>query len=278
MNASPTPSLLALLSDFGLQDPYLAQLKGVVCTYCPQVQIVDICHELPPFALRTAAFFLSASAAYFPPRTVFLAIVDPGVGSARDVLILERGGQQFVAPNNGLLGLLLKGKPDAPARLWRLPAPALPQGSLVFAGRDIMAPAVGRLLAGAAPSDLGEPMPLNELSVWNWACPEVKDREIRAEILHVDRFGNLILNISDEFRPFASVGLRLRYLDLEYPLFLADFYAQLPPRALGLIPGSQGYLEIALNCASAADFLGLAGRGAGQLPAPDSRLQLSILW
>ncbi|MBQ4133369.1 MAG: SAM-dependent chlorinase/fluorinase [Desulfovibrionaceae bacterium] len=264
--------LLALLTDFGHKDPYVGQLKGVILQSCPQCRIVDICHELPAFNIKAAALFLAASIEHFPPDAFFLTVVDPGVGTDRELVVLENGSQKFMAPNNGLLGLIpLKEN----ARLWRIAASAACSCSAVFAGRDILAPVAGKLLAGTPVSELCVPAPMHALHIPEWANPEEQKpsgslHALRAEVLHVDNFGNILLNLrsAQTVIPAEPGCLMLSYCGKSHPVRQVRCYAQIPSGALGLLPGSQGYLELAMNCASAADFLGIE----------QSDCKLELLW
>ncbi len=267
--------ILALVTDFGLKDAYVGQLKGVIYTHCPLTRIVDISHEVPPFNIRVGAYFLAACADHFPADTTFLAIVDPGVGSDRSIVILEAGGQRFVAPDNGLLSLISRNKPH---KLWRLLTPSRTYDSNVFAGRDIIAPAVGELLAGVPISELCEPMSEGELQTVHWACAEVLNDKVRSEILYIDNFGNLILNLTIKQWTFLSnnVCLRLKFQGKEHPLCQAASYSQIPQQGMALIPGSQGYMEIAMNCGSAAACLTVNPKALVNLSQVNPELQVEI--
>lgn len=253
---SLTRPCLALLTDFGLKEPYVGQLKAVVCRECPNPLIIDISHEVPPFNIRMGAYFLAASAPRFPAGTIFMAIVDPGVGSSREIIILQTASQIFLGPNNALLSMVER---DEKTTLWQIAQPEKDDSCQLFAGRDIIAPVAAKLLNGKKPEEIASPMLIEKLRTENWAQAQWAKGFIDAEALHVDRFGNVIINMATKSGKLleASGTMLCRFKDKEYPLFRASYYAQIPMQTLALIPGSQGFMEIAMNRSSAARFMGL---------------------
>ena len=167
MPDTPTATVdptIVLLTDFGLSDPYVGQMKGVLRALAPRAAVIDLSHGVPTYRVETGAFFLVSAYAYFPAGAVFVAVVDPWVGTERDILILRGSGYTFVGPDNGILSLLLDSpgisSREAP-RVWRLntpPAVHAREMGLTFAGRDIMAPLAARLCRGADPAEGGEPV------------------------------------------------------------------------------------------------------------------------
>ena len=189
--------IVTLTTDFGLRDAFVGAVKGVLLSRCPDAQIVDITHEIPPHAVRTGALRLASAARYFPAGTVHLAVVDPGVGGARRPIAVEANAQHFVGPDNGVLSLA------APRTLagWRAveltnPAYRLPRVSNTFHGRDLFAPTAAHLLCGGALEDLGPRID----SIVEMALPRpARNGEVlRGVVLDVDRFGNLITNVCAE--------------------------------------------------------------------------------
>lgn len=253
------PRLVALLTDFGLTEPYVAQMKGVVLRDCPAVKIVDVSHSVEPFNLAQAGFFLDASRPYFPAGTVFVAVVDPGVGGSRRLVCLDKFGQFFLAPDNGLLSLLLED--EAPARCFDFSDFHAGARSHTFHGRDAFAPLAARLAGGQAPEGLLPEISPDSLLRLPWAEPEYKDchAALVAHVLHVDRFGNCLLNL--RVNPWRAVLAQWPRITLFMPgvvdVRLVQSYADLARDEFGLLAGSQGYLEIALPQASAARELGL---------------------
>jgi hypothetical protein len=241
--------VISLTTDFGLVDGYVAAMKGVMLTICPQATLVDVCHEIRPQAILEAAYVLSTAAPYFPPGTVHLVVVDPGVGTARRAVAVETGRAIYVAPDNGVLGLALAGdEPRSAVELaearYRLPAV-----SATFHGRDLFAPAAAHLAGGRSLAEMGPALPVTDLV----ALPPSE----QPEVLHVDRFGNLVTSYrvaAGEGRLAVTVG----GVRLTGP---ARTYAEVEPGEILTYVGSSGYLEIAVRGGSAARLLGV-GAGA----------------
>lgn len=255
----PLPRPIALLTDFGLTEPYVAQMKGVLLQDCPEAQVVDISHGVEPFNLAQAGFFLDASRASFPQGTVFLVVVDPGVGGSRRLVCLASFGQLFLAPDNGLLSLLL----DAPGRVRCFDCTDFlaDSRSNTFHGRDVLAPLAARLAAGQSPESLLPEISPDSLVRLPWSEPRYRDCEssLHAHVLHVDRFGNCLLNLREEpWRAILAAWPRISlFMPGEVAVRLVQSYADLDREEFGLLAGSQGYLEVALRQASAARELGL---------------------
>lgn len=252
------PGPVVLLTDFGLADPYAGQLRGALLRHAPDAAVVDLCHQVAPHNILQGAFFLKASRSAFPPESIFVCVVDPGVGTSRRLILVHKQEQFFLAPDNGLLSLVLDA--DGPARAWDVtPASGAP-ASATFHGRDILAPLAARLVLGAHPRDLGGAVRTGDLARLAAAAPVAAGHRLHASVLHVDRFGNCILNLSisrwgDSLASMASLALAG---PAETSLTPVPAYGELPPGRLGLLRGSQGYLELALNQESAASRFGLS--------------------
>jgi S-adenosylmethionine hydrolase len=257
--------LIALLTDFGVRDHYAGTMKGVVLGICPEATLVDISHDVPPHDVLTASLELAACYKYFPAGTVFLVVVDPGVGSSRRPLAAEAGDYRFVAPDNGVLSAVFKETP--PKRVVELTERrfARPTVSRTFEGRDRFAPAAAWLAKGTELRALGRTF----TDYLRLAIPDpvVTEDEIRGEVLRVDRFGNLITNIDrrsfDRLGRPGEVTLEIRAGDHRVGR-LVTTYAEITPGEVCSLFGSTDHLEVAANSASAADTLGL-GRGAAVL-------------
>src|ERR671918_2348972 len=185
--------VIALLTDFGTRDHYAGTMKGVALGICPDAVLVDITHDIAPHDVLGGALELAASFKYFPAGTIFLVVVDPGVGSARHGIAAEAGGYRFVAPDNGVLTLVFKETP--PKRVVEITERryACPTVSRTFEGRDRFAPAAAWLAKGLDLGALGRSAgPLSRLEV---PKPVVESGTIHGEVLRVDRFGNLVTNI-----------------------------------------------------------------------------------
>jgi hypothetical protein len=252
--------VIALLTDFGTRDHYAGTMKGVALGICPEVAFVDITHDIAPHDVLGGALELSASYKYFPPATVFLVVVDPGVGSSRRPLAAEAGGYRFVAPDNGVLTLVFKDAP--PRRVVELTERryARPTVSRTFEGRDRFAPAAAWLAKGIDLTGLGR-------TLTSWCSldvpePTVGHARIDGEVLRVDRFGNLVTNVDRRtFERFAGGGSIEIVAGSEAVGKVVATYADAAPNALCALFGSSEHLEVAVNGASAAERLALA-RGA----------------
>lgn len=259
-------AVITFTSDFGLSDVYAAAMKGVALGINPQAVLVDICHTIQPQNIAQAAFVLSTAHEYFPPRTVHVVVVDPGVGTERRAVILRTPRADFVAPDNGVLSYIFRqhsaiqtesdrfrlepgGNLEALAitrpEYWRKPV------SATFHGRDIFAPVAAYLTLGRPPSDFGEPV--DSLVLLPAAGPErLPDGNLVGHILHIDNFGNLITDIKTSDLPGETPepvieigGQSINGISLTYET----------GKDLVALFGSSGYLEIARPNGSARALL-----------------------
>jgi S-adenosylmethionine hydrolase len=252
--------VIALLTDFGTKDHYAGTMKGVALGICPEAACVDITHEIPPHNILAGALELAASYKYFPPGTVFLVVVDPRVGSMRRPIAAEAGSYRFVAPDNGVLTLVFREAP--PKRVVELTERryARPTVSRTFEGRDRFAPAAAWLAKGIDLSGLGRV--LTSWQLLTVPAPVVGERQIVAEVLRVDRFGNLVTNVDRRmFERFTEGGGIEIVAGTESVGKVVATYADAAPGSVCALFGSAEQLEIAVNGGSAAERLGLA-RGA----------------
>jgi len=244
--------VVALLSDFGTQDPYVGVLKGVILAHRPGAVLVDLTHAIPAQDVRRGAWFLMHARAHFPPGTVFVCVVDPGVGSERALLFALDHGQAFFGPDNGLLAPAL----SPAARILELRRGA---AGATFHGRDILAPAAGELLAGCAPEHLGRPLARPHQRLDFPRAEARGESEIAAEVLFADHFGNLILSAGAGDLPGGAsrwaleLGGRL--------LAISRTYSDVQPGELVALVDSYTAVEIAVRDGNAAERLGL-GPGA----------------
>ena len=254
--------VVALLTDFGVRDHYAGTMKGVVLSICPETTLVDISHDVPPHDVLSAALELAASYRFFPPGTVFLVVVDPGVGSSRRPIAAEAGDYRFVAPDNGVLSAVFKEM--APRRVVELTERrfARPTVSRTFEGRDRFAPAAGWLAKGTEVKALGRT--LTDYVRLTIADPVVTDRAVQGEVLRVDRFGNLITNIDrrsvDRLGRLGEMTVEIRAGEHRVGR-LVTTYSEITTGEVCSLFGSTEHLEVAANSASAAETFGL-GRGA----------------
>jgi S-adenosyl-L-methionine hydrolase (adenosine-forming) len=252
--------VIALLSDFGTHDHYAGTMKGVMLTICPDATLVDITHDVPPHDVLDGALQLAASARYFPAGTIFLAVVDPGVGSARRGIAAEAGDYRFVAPDNGVLTAVLR--EWAPKKIVELTERryARPTVSRTFEGRDRFAPAAAWLAKGIQLTALGRPAA--DYQRLDIPQPQVNDTTITGVVLRVDRFGNLVTNIDRRSFEAAARSGTMQVVAGGHTIGrLVATYADIQPGEICALFGSTDHLELAANSESAAERLQLT-RGA----------------
>jgi S-adenosylmethionine hydrolase len=248
---------LAIITDFGYRDHYVGAIKGVIASIAPGAVTIDITHGVPAQSIVAGALALRESWAFFPARTVFLAVVDPGVGTARAPIAIEsRAGARFVGPDNGLLwpAAHLAGI----ARIVKLTSPRyrLKEVSATFHGRDIFAPAAAHLWLGTPVSALGPALRLGSMVKLELPSPRESARELRGEVLYVDGFGNLVSNI--DRRAAAKFGARFHHKSLSVRIEpgahmrILTAYGDAPRGAPLALFGSFGLLEVAVRDGSAA--------------------------
>jgi S-adenosylmethionine hydrolase len=244
-------ALITFTTDFGLRDPYVAEMKGVILGIAgAAVQLVDITHEVQRHDVAEAALALEAAAPFFPAGTIHLAVVDPGVGTSRRGLAVAARGQLFVGPDNGLLTPFLAGDEWSAFEL-ASPEHRLPVVSRTFHGRDVFAPAAAHLAGGLAPGRLGpvvgDPVRLA------WAEMREVAGAIAGSVVHVDRFGNLVTSIHAD--SVAGLGEETRLRVSGRLVRMVGTYGDLDRGEVGVLRGSSGRLEIAAREASAAALL-----------------------
>jgi len=242
--------VVTLLTDFGLQDGYVAAMKGVLLAASPRLRLVDVTHEIAPQNIASAAYVLASTYRWFPEGSVHLAVVDPGVGTERAALAVRADGHFFIAPDNGLLTPVVQRASAGDVRRLAVPEDAAP----TFHGRDVFAPAAA-LLAGGAPFEtVGSEAP--GLIRLDLASTPIGYRGLRGRVWHVDRFGNAITTIRDD--ELDSLGgeieIEVRGSRVES---VAQTYADVESGELVALVGSAGTLEIAIRDGDAAGELGL---------------------
>ena len=244
--------IVTLLTDFGTADSYVAEMKAVLLSHAPGVALVDISHQVAPGDIRAGQYLLGRAWSHFPAGTVHVAIVDPGVGTARRAIAAERDGHRFVAPDNGLLSFLPP-PPIGGGRFVSLSVPA--SAAATFHGRDVFAPAAARLATGAALEVLGES--ITDPCYAPLPSPRHDHLAVIGEVVYVDRFGTLVSNIpGDAVQP----GARIRVEGSEAGSLRRTF-RDVARGALVAFVGSGGTVEIAVRDGSAARMLGV-GVGA----------------
>lgn len=252
--------VIALLTDFGTADHYAGAMKGVILGICPDVTLVDITHDIPPHDVLAGALELAATCKYFPAGTIFVAVVDPGVGSARRGVAADTGDYRFVAPDNGVLTQVLREMPAKKIVELTERRYARPTVSRTFEGRDRFAPAAAWIARGTQFAALGRAVA--EIHKLDIPLPETADNTVRGVVLRVDRFGNLVTNIDRKTveRLGQSSAITIDASGQRISRLVAT-YAELPADGVGALFGSTDHLELAAPSSSAAERLGLA-RGA----------------
>jgi S-adenosylmethionine hydrolase len=249
--------LIAFLSDFGTEDHYVGVIKGVMLSICPDVTLVDISHDVPAHDIAFAALELEATYRYFPAGTIFLAVVDPGVGTSRLGIAAEAGDYRFVAPDNGVLTGVFREIP--PRKVVELTERrfARPTVSRTFEGRDRFAPAAAWLAKGVHVTALGRTV--GDYRKLDLPRPEADAGVLRGVVVRVDRFGNLITNLdrrSCERLTESGGGLQLSVGGRPIAKIVTT-YADIPAGEVGALFGSTDHLECAAQSDSAADRLGV---------------------
>jgi hypothetical protein len=257
---SRTP-IITLTTDYGLRDHYVGAVKGAILAVNRDVCLVDITHEAPPHRPLAAGFLLAQAYATFPPRTIHILVVDPGVGGPRRPILAIGESHYFLAPDNGALSYVFAREPQRTVFELNVPHYFHPEVSDTFHGRDIFAPVAGWLSRGTAAESFGTP--IADAVASEIPRPTVtRDGQVRLTVLHVDRFGNVITNIARKtleelIRKNPGKGVQVTAAG-QTITGLQTHYAEGPAGAPFALYGSTGYLEIALKEASASEALGLA--------------------
>jgi len=261
---------IVILTDFGLADPFVGIMKGVIAQIAPQTPLIDLTHEIPPGDIRRAAVTLWQSVDYFPASSIFLVVVDPGVGTSRRAVILDNRRQTFIAPDNGVLAFV-RGENFRACEISN-PRLALPHPGTTFHGRDLFAPAAAHASLGVPHPEFGEALTTLEVLPLPQLTSPAPGR-LCGQTLHADRFGNLLTSLGKfsrsaeeiRFTPWigqaAPFALRPEAAQLALAdgrtLAWTDTFAEISPGKCAVILGSSGLLEIAANRQSAANLLNL---------------------
>ena len=242
-------TVITLLTDFGTADYFVGAVKGAILSVNPQAIIADITHEVPPQDIHSAAFTLLAAYKTFPAGTIHVAVVDPGVGSTRRPIIVSAGGHFFVGPDNGLFTYIYDR--ELMYQIFHVTAQEYfrQPPSTTFHGRDIFAPVAAALSKGVEVEAFGAVV-TDEVRLENSLVPEVKNGRVEGRIIHIDRFGNCITNITRDVFDGGSLVINGETIS-----DFRDFYADSDRNELFAIWGSAGFLEISINGGSAAHKL-----------------------
>jgi len=241
--------IIGLLSDFGLRDSYVSEMKAVILSICPEATMVDISHEIRKFDVRMGAFVLASAARSFPKGSIFLAVVDPEVGSERASLIVESQRSLYVGPDNGLL--MMSAFREGLRGVYKIDSRKYIKESVsaTFHGRDIFARVAGELATGALPRNIGSQV--SDYVAPGFRQPIIEKNSASGEVLHVDDFGNIVTNI--DALHVEGIGLsagRSATLMIGRKRLNAPFvrtYIEIPEGTVGCLIGSHGFFEIAMN-------------------------------
>jgi S-adenosylmethionine hydrolase len=248
-----TAKIVTLTTDFGLKDPYVAEMKAVILCICPSAVMVDVTHEVERFNVRMGAYVLSSAVPYFPKGTIHVAVVDPGVGTRRRSMLIRAKRGFFVGPDNGLLVMAAEKQGITAVHEITNPKLMLPRVSNTFHGRDVFAPAAAHLANGVSPAEFGPE--IRDFVKPPFAKVTRRKGMLIGEVLHVDSFGNIVTNIAGkEFANFPSKAT----VDVELPksklrLELHRAYGEAERGETLALVGSHDYLEIAVNQGNAAE-------------------------
>lgn len=251
--------MITLFTDFGSRDIYVAQMKGAILSINAQVALVDLTHEVTPYDIREAAYLLELATRYFPAGTITVAVIDPGVGTARRPMLLETQARKwYVGPDNGLFTRLIARQGVAAAyALHETAYFRVPATSATFHGRDIFAPVAAHLSRGMPPEHFGPP--ITDPVLLPHPQPQVGDRVVHGEVIHIDHFGNVITNIGrhhlDALTPGRDLDLTLGASTRSVPF--CTTYGEQPAGTLITLMNSDDTFEIAVPQGQAAVALGL---------------------
>jgi hypothetical protein len=246
------PALITLTTDFGLADPYVAEMKGVILGISPNSSIVDISHDIEKFNVRMAAYTLASATPYFSKGTVHVAVVDPGVGTKRRAILIQTQQASYIGPDNGVLALAVRSQGIEHVFKITNPKFKLPIVSNTFHGRDIFAPAAAHLSKGVQPAEFGPE--IRRISQAPFARIARGKNMLVGEVLHTDDFGNVITNFPEKELQStgakSKIGVKLKSRRLT--LKLCKSYAEAKKNEALAIVGSHGFLEISINQGDAA--------------------------
>jgi len=257
MKRSP---IITLTTDFGYKDHYVAAMKAVILSICPQASIVDITHGVPKYDLRAGAYVLKAAHRFFPRGTVHVAVVDPGVGTERRGIAVKTTNHVFIGPDNGVLSLAALDDGVEEVRVIENRMLTLPSVSHTFHGRDIFAPVAAHLARGIPFSVVG-PLAREGMFVPEFVEPKVEGRTLECEVVYIDDFGNVILNAERKHLSLlgANYGDRCKVQIKGFQIEMAFLpsYGYVSEGEPLLLINSEGHLELAVNRGNAARFFGL---------------------
>ena len=246
--------MISLLTDFGLMDPYVAEMKAIILTTCPEAITIDISHLVEKFNIRMGAFLLASAVPAFPAGSVHLAVVDPGVGSKRRPIVIETRRNLYVGPDNGLL--VPAAHAEGILSVYEVTNHQLMRGNIssTFHGRDIFAPVAAHLATGVPPRDCGPG--ISDYMNPPYSQPKLEEKKASCEVFHIDAFGNIITNLRgtdiSKWNLNLAQKLRISMENKRTSALYVKTYSELRKGEIGLLVGSHGFLEISCRENSAA--------------------------
>ncbi len=244
--------IIALLTDFGLKDPYVGVIRAIMLDINPNLLLIDFTHEVESQNVKEAAFLLNCYYRDFPKGSIFLAVVDPGVGSKRRAILVKTRDYFFVGPDNGIFSYIFLDEPQHICYELKEKGFFRSQVSSTFHARDIFAPVCAHISCGVKPEEFGPKV--NDPIILESLFPKIEQNFIEGELLHIDKFGNLITNIHPKFLDISSNSkLKVFIKGKEIPFVTT--YSDVNIGSLLSLWGSSGFLEISVNQGSAIDRL-----------------------
>lgn len=247
--------VIALLTDFGVEDPYVGEMKAVIAGINPEARVIDISHHVPPQDIQEGAFILYSSYKYFPEGTIFVSVVDPGVGTRRRIVCLRTRQHTFLAPDNELLSPIIAKEKVLLAVEVTNTRYFFPKVSSTFHGRDVFAPVAAHLSKGLKPTRLGKR--IDHIQTFPLPSPVILERGVlEAEVIHVDRFGNLITSVDLAWADLLQTRLLSISIKDRKVTHISQTYQDGQVGELLALFGSSGHLEISVNMGNAREVLG----------------------
>lgn len=246
--------IITLTTDFGLRDPYIAEMKAVILKISPKTKIVDISHQIEKFNIKTGAYTLAAASPYFPKNTIHVVVIDPGVGTKRNAILVQTKNSYYIGPDNGVLALAVKS--EGIRHIYRIENSKfmLSEITNTFHGRDVFAPAAAYLADGIPLSEFGPET--NEIVMPEFAKITKRKNTLTGEVVHIDSFGNIITNF--RWKDLRSIGIRatvnLKLKNNKLNLKFCRTYSEVEVQKPLAIIGGHNYLEISINQGNAADI------------------------
>jgi S-adenosylmethionine hydrolase len=251
--------VITLLTDYGITDSYVAEVKGTILKINPDATIIDISHDVGNYDISSGAFHMARSVPYFPEGTIHVGVVDPGVGSSRKAIIIKAGNMWFVGPDNGLMAPVAERLGFEQA--WEITNHELLPSKIsdVFDGRDVFGPTGALLSKGVSPDVIGTR--IDDIIRLPYYQPEIDGKVVHGNVIHIDGFGNAVTNITYETLTSIGVGsetsFKLKIDDKEYIVPYVRRFSAVKEGELLLLVAGGGYLEVSVNQGNAAKRLGL---------------------